>query len=268
LAGVVRFRRPRLPPLGRPRRLSPAEVAAIKSRPWPRLPWWLWLAVVVTAVAMVVIAVLLVGQGGGGPAPAGAGALRPPPADDLSHGIGAYRVPALEPANASVVLRRRASCPRLAELTLVGTAGEVDLLSQAADLTCALRSTAEVERARAGLDRPGVQVAFAEFQIASVESTTLLRPGSPTVLVTGAYSRRTPQRLAALLVHEGTHLAAGRAPTAADELAARKAELQACQRLFPAEGTTQPSHGCRDAARLLAGDDAEALAALRRAGYR
>jgi hypothetical protein len=267
LAGVVRFRRPRLPPPVRPRRLSPAEVAAIRSRPWPRLPWWLWLAVVITAVAMVVIAVLLVDRGGGS-VPVGAGALRPPPADDLSHGIGAYRVPALEPANAGVVRRRRASCPRLAQLTLVGTAGEVDLLSRAADLTCALRSTAEVDRARAALHRPGVQVAFAEFQVASVESTTLLRPGSPTVLITGAYSRRTPQRIAALLVHEGTHLAAGRAPTAADELAARKAELQACQRLFPAEGTAQPSHGCRDAAQLLAAGDADALAALRRAGYR
>ncbi|MDF2743685.1 MAG: hypothetical protein K0S88_5062, partial [Actinomycetia bacterium] len=31
--------------IGRPRRLTPDEVAAIKARPWPRLPWWLWLAV-------------------------------------------------------------------------------------------------------------------------------------------------------------------------------------------------------------------------------
>ncbi len=264
---MVRFRRPRLPPLGRPRRLSATEVAALKDRPWPRLPWWLWLAVAVTAVAMVVIALMLVGQGGG-EVPEGAGAFRPPPAGDLSHGVGAYRVPALEPANAGRVLRRQASCPRLAELTLVGTAGEVDLLSQAADRTCALRSTPEIERARAGLDRPGVEVAFAEFQVASVESTAVLGQGRDTVLVTGAYSRRTPQRIAALLVHEGTHLAAGRAPTAADELAARRAELQACERLFPAGGAAQPNHGCRDAAELLAGGDGNALAALRSAGYR
>ena len=43
----------RLPSIGRPRRLTPDEVA-IKARPWPRLPWWLWLAVAVTTVVMVV----------------------------------------------------------------------------------------------------------------------------------------------------------------------------------------------------------------------
>jgi hypothetical protein len=266
LADVVRFRRPRLPPLGRPRRLSPAEAAALKARPWPRLPWWLWLAMVVTTVAMVVVALTLLRQGGG-PAQAGVGALRPPPAGQLSHGVGAYRVPALEPANAGRVVRRHAACPRLANLTLVGTAGEVELLAQAADQTCALRSTPEIERARAGLNRPGVQVVFAEFQVASVESSAELRQGQATVLVTGAYSRRTPKRVAALLVHEGSHLAAGRVPTASDELAARTAELQACQRLFPAGGESRPNHGCLDAAELLAGGDAGALAALRGAGY-
>jgi hypothetical protein len=264
---VVRFRRPRLPPLGRPRRLSPSEVAALKRRPWPRLPWWLWLAAVLTTVAMVVVGISLLRQGGRA-APVGAGALRPPPAGQLTHGVSDYRVPALEEANATMVVRHHASCPRLAGLTLVGTAGEVDLLSQAADQTCALRSTPAIERARAGLNRPGVEVVFAEFQVGSVESTTLLRQGGGTVLITGAYSRRLPQRIAALLVHEGTHLADGRVPTAAGELAARTAELQACQRLFPEGGQAQPNHGCRDAAALLAGGDDQALAALRAAGYR
>jgi hypothetical protein len=264
---VVRFRRPRLLPRVLPRRLTPAEAAALKARPWPRLPWWLWLSVALTTLAMVLVAVALLRQGGK-VTPVGVGALRPPPAGQLSHGVGAYRVPALDPANAARVVRRHASCPRLAELTLVGTAGEVDLLSQAADQTCALRSTPAIERARAGLNHPGVEVAFAEFQVASVESTAVLRPGHTTVLVTGAYSRRTPQRVAALLVHEGIHVAAGRGPTAADELDARTAELQACQRLFPPGGGVQPNQGCRDAAELLAGGDASALAALRQAGYR
>jgi hypothetical protein len=266
VADVVRFRRPRLP-LVRPRRLGPAEVAALKARPWPRLPWWLWLAVVVTTVATVVVALSLVRQGGR-PAPVGVGALRPPPAGQLSHGVGAYRVPVFEPANARLAVRRHAGCPRLANLTLVGSVGEVDLLSRAADQTCALRSTPAIERARAGLNRPGVQVVFAEFQVGSVESSTVLGRRQATVLITGAYSRHTPQRIAALLVHEGSHLAAGRAPTAADELAARTAELQACQRLFPAGGAARPNHGCLDAAELLAGGDANALAALHRAGYR
>ena len=56
-------RRPRLPAVGRPRRLSPDEVAAIRARPWPRLPWWLWLAVVLTTVTMVVVGVGIFGPG-------------------------------------------------------------------------------------------------------------------------------------------------------------------------------------------------------------
>jgi hypothetical protein len=266
LSNTTRFRRPRLPPLGRPRRLNPAEVSAIKSRPWPRLPWWLWLAVIGTTVAMVLVAVALLNQRGS--EPVGIGGRRPPPADGLTHGVGAIRVPALDPANASQVERRHASCPRLANLELVGTSGEVALLSQAADRTCALRTTPAIDRARTALNQPGVEVAFAEFQVTTVESTTRLDPRPPTVLVTGTFSERTPQRIATVLIHEGSHLAAGRPPTAADELEADRAELDACQRLFPSGGTIAPNQDCRDAAQLLAASDADALRALRAAGYR
>jgi hypothetical protein len=263
---VARFRRPRFLPLGRPRRLSATEVDAIKSRPWPRLPWWLWLAAVATTVAMAVVALALLGQRG--PEPVGVGGRRPPPVDSLTHGVGAYRAPALEAANASRVVRQHPTCPRLADLTLVGTPGEVALLSRAADLTCALRSTPGIDRARAALNRPGVRVAFAEFQVTTVESTTLLRPEPPTVLVTGAFSQRTPQRVATVLIHEGTHLAAGRQPTATDELQADQSELEACQRLFPPGGGITANQDCRDAAQLLSSSDAAALQALRAAGYR
>jgi hypothetical protein len=263
---VARFRRPRLPALGRPRRLSVTEVDAIKSRPWPRLPWWLWLAAAATTVAMVVVALALLAPRG--PEPVGVGGRRPPPVDGLTHGVGAYRVPALEAANSGRVVRQHPTCPRLADLTLIGTPGEVALLSQAADLTCALRSTAGIERARAALNRPGVRVAFAEFQVSTVESTTLLQPGPPAVLVTGAFSQRTPQRVAAVLIHEGTHLAAGRQPTAADELEADRSELEACQRLFPPGGGVAANQDCRDAAELLSSSDTAALQALRAAGYR
>jgi hypothetical protein len=266
MSQLTRFRRPRLlPPIGRPRRLSAAEVDAIKSRPWPRLPWWLWLAAVVTTVAMVLFALLLITHRGA--EPVGRGGRRPPPAGALTHGVGDYRVPAIDPANTSLVVRRKATCPRLAGLTLVGTPGEVDLLSRAADLTCALRSTPGIERARAALDRQGVKVAFAEFRVTTVESTTLLDPKPATVLVNGAFSERTPQRVSTVLIHEGAHLANGRAPTAADELEADRVELEACQRLFPAAGVT-PNQDCRDAAQLLGSSDATALQALRAAGYR
>jgi hypothetical protein len=246
--------------------MGSAEVDAIKSRPWPRLPWWLWLAVVATTVAMVVVAISLLGQRGA--EPVGVGGRRPPPVDGLTHGVGAYRVPALETANAGRVVRQHATCPRLAGLTLVGTPGEVALLSRAADLTCALRSTPGIERARAALNRPGAQVVFAEFQVTTVESTTRLRPPPPTVLVTGAFSQRTPQRVATVLIHEGAHLADGGQPTAAGELRADQAELEACQRLFPPSGGITANQDCRDAAELLSSSDAAALRALRAAGYR
>ncbi|HEV8651053.1 MAG TPA: hypothetical protein VG276_17110 [Actinomycetes bacterium] len=262
-----RFRRPwLLPPAARPRVLSTAEAAAVKARPWPRLPWWLWLAVVATTVAMVTVAVGLVGQGGQPDVPLGA--RRPAPVGRLSHDVGDYRVPALDPANRARVTRRHPDCARLATVTLAGTPGEVLLLEQAADRTCGLRSTEGVRRARDGLSRAAATVAFAEFQVTGNESTTLFAPGGPLVLVNGKFSQThsLPERIATLLVHEGVHVADGGPPTAAGELAADRAQLDACQRLLPDPEEWNVS--CRDAAALLALGETGALDQLRRAGYR
>ena len=69
-----------------------------------------------------------------------------------------------------------------------------------------------------------------------------------------------------MLAHEGAHVADAHPPDAAAELAARTAELEACDRLFT--GGAQPNRGCADAAALLASDDATAIRRLREAGYR
>jgi hypothetical protein len=260
-----RLRAPRLPVIGRPRRLSSEEVAALKARPWPRLPWWLWLAVVVTTVAMVVVATALFGSGSDQLPVA---ARRSPPAGDLSHGVGAIRVPILEPQNRALLVRRQAGCPRLDRVTLVGTAAEVRLLEAAAEDLCALRSTAPIQRARDGLQKAAPTVAFAEFELSINESTTDFGTDPPRVLVHAKFQQgaAVAERVAVVLAHEGAHLADGRPPTAADELAARKAELEACGRLFT--GGVQPNRGCADAAALLATDDAGALHRLKEAGYR
>jgi hypothetical protein len=258
------LRPPRLPAIGRPRRLTPAEVAALKARPWPRLPWWLWLAAVVTTAAMVVVAV---GLFRAAPDPLPVAARRSPPTADQSHGVGGYRVPALDPANRERLARRQAGCARLSAVTLAGTAGEVALLEAAAERLCALRSVAPIERARGALQRAAAEVRFAEFELGINESTTLLGQGRPVVLVNGKFQvGARPERIAALLVHEGSHVADGAPPTAAAELAARKAELAACERLFT--GEVQPNRGCADAAALLSRDDATVLEELRKAGYR
>jgi hypothetical protein len=252
-------------PAVRPRRLTPDEAAAIKARPWPRLPWWLWLAAAVTTVAMVVTAAGLFGSVADQLPVA---ARRSPPAGDLSHGVGAVRVPVLEPANRALLVRRRAGCPRLDRVTLVGTAGEVALLDEATGRLCALRSTGPIARARDGLQRARAVVSFAEFELAINESTTDFGKHPPAVLVHAKFQQgeAAAARVAAVLAHEGAHLADGHPPDAAEELAARRAELDACGRLFT--GDVQPNRGCADAAALLATDDAGALAKLKEAGYR
>jgi len=260
----VRLRPPQLPRIPRARRLTPAEAAALKARPWPKLPWWLWLAAVVTTAAMVVVAL---GLFRAAPAPLPVAARRSPPTADQSHGVGDYRVPALAPANRDRLTRRQAGCPRLSALTLVGTAGEVALLEAAAERLCALRSVAPIERSRAALQRAAVVVQFAEFELGINESTTVFGSGRPVVLVNGKFQvGGRPERIAALLVHEGSHVADGGPPTAAAELAARKGELEACGRLFT--GDVRPNRSCADAAALLADDDATVLEELRKAGYR
>jgi hypothetical protein len=249
--------------IGRPRRLTPAEVAAIKARPWPRLPWWLWLAVAVTTVTMMVVAA---GIFGSVPDQLPVAARRSPPAAGQSHGVGDLRVPILEPENRDRLVRRQAGCPRLDQVTLVGTAGEVALLDEAATRLCALRSTPPIERARAGLQDARAEVAFAEFELAINESTTVFGDGPPRVLVHAKFQQgeAAADRIAVVLTHEGAHVAGP--PDAAGELAARQAELEACGRLF--SGGAQPNRGCADAAALLSEDDATVVRRLKEAGYR
>ena len=250
-------------PAPQPRRLTAAEAAAIKARPWPRLPWWLWLVVAATTVTMIAVAVSLV-TADRSAAPLGAG--RSPPAGRYSHDVGDTRVPALDEANRVQVVRRHPTCPRLTGLTLVGTPGEVDLLAAAADQVCGLRTTAPVERARQALDR-GATVVFAEFQLSGNESTSRFGADGPVVLVNGKFSKGPPERVANLLVHEGSHLADGGPPDAAAELAADHAQDDACKRLFATPGSLGPNRSCLEAASLVAAGDARALAALRAVGY-
>jgi hypothetical protein len=144
----------------------------------------------------------------------------------------------------------------------------VAILDAAATKLCALRSTAPIQRARDGLRQAGAVVAFAEFQLSINESTTRFGAGPPEVLVHAKFQQgdAAPERVAAVLAHEGSHVADARLPAAADELEARKAELEACGRLF--DPGVQPNRGCADAAALLAEDDASAIRRLKEAGYR
>jgi hypothetical protein len=282
----VRFRRPALPWVGRPRKLTPEEAAALSARPWPRLPWWLWLAATVAVIGLTVAAAGLLSQSA--EPPPRLGERRTPPGGGLTHDLGAWRAPALAPAAPGApdrFVRVTATCPRLAGLTLAGSPSQVDVLRLATDDVCALRSVGGIDRARTGLRDAGAVVAFATYERSGNESSTLLAPppggqlalGDARVAVLlnakfegGKDPAVAAKRIAVLLVHEGAHLAAGTGPpTAEGELAARRAELDACDRLFP-EGAPGPkaNRGCQDARELLRLGDAGALAELRASGYR
>jgi hypothetical protein len=111
-------------------------------------------------------------------------------------------------------------------------------------------------------------VVFAEFRLSGNESTSRFDTDGPVVLVNGKFSQGPPERVAVLLIHEGSHLADGGPPDAAAELAADRAQDDACKRLFSGPGSLGPNRSCLEAASLLAAGEARALAALRVAGYR
>jgi hypothetical protein len=263
------------------RKLDEAEIKAIRARPWPRLPAWLWLAAGLSTLAMIALAAALVLRPGPADVTVPLGARRSPPADGLSHGVGAWRAPALERPTAGRAEVARGDCPRMSRVVVTGTDGDVRLLQEAVGKVCALRSEGGIDQARAALDRTAVVIAFAGFTATGNESTMLLAPylvprpldlrgGSVAVLVNGKFAGGAPERIAALLIHEGAHLAAQGAqpPTAEGELAARRTELAACNRLFPADGGLRPSRGCQDAKALVDLGEVRALAELRAAGYR
>jgi hypothetical protein len=266
------FRRPRFLPRTSPRKLGAAEVAAIKQRPWPRLPWWLWTVVVLALAAAVVVATLILVTATSRPAEISLGARRSPPGAGLTHDVGPWTAAALRPGQAGVVVER-ATCPRLANLRLAGTPAEVSSLREAASAVCALRSTGGIDAARTGLDQADAVVAFADFTATGNESTAVLRPAEGlqlhgarvAVLLNAKFRRNAAARAVPLLIHEGAHLAAG-AEDAEAEVAAREAEVIACDRVF-ALGGLEPNRGCEDARALLAPGRDEALAELRAAGY-
>ncbi|HKE98203.1 MAG TPA: hypothetical protein VKG45_04640 [Actinomycetes bacterium] len=263
-----------------PRRLTSAEAAALRARPWPALPWWLWAAVALSVVAAAVVAVALLRRATPERITVPLGARRSPPAAGRTHDVGAARASALEPSATGRFTSVDAGCPRLAGVRLAGTPAEVETLRAAAGKLCALRSVGGIDQARTALRGAHAVVAFAAFERTGNESTALLAPQAglalgqarAAVLVNRKFAGAVPERTAVLLAHEGAHL---QPPgdrdvpvTAAQELAARRVELAACDQLFHGRGGPEPNRGCSDARELLALGEARALAALRAAGYR
>lgn len=123
--------------------------------------------------------------------------------------------------------------------------------------------------------RPEVKQAIRALSSAKIRFAILTRTGEQStadltakrILLNVDLARTSvdPTLIAPLLVHEGWHLSAGGAVDAAEEFAARVAEVQACQVVYRNEA--EPSRGCVDAQAIVALGETRATELLVRAGF-
>lgn len=155
-----------------------------------------------------------------------------------------------------------------ADITMIGDAAARRSLRRALSATCQLLQAPGFAQAAAGLQRWAEHDGVARigvFELTGVDTSARLEDGRLIIELNAKFQIEQGSRAAPSIVHELTHLAdgmPGRAVTAEAELAAVRAQQQACERLVYPE---EPPRGCRDVDALLAQDDP--LAGLRRAGY-
>lgn len=109
------------------------------------------------------------------------------------------------------------------------------------------------------------KIRFAILTRTGEQSTTDLTAKRIMINVDLARTSVYPTLIAPLLVHEGWHLSIGGPVTAAQEFAARVAELQACRVVYPKD--TEPSRGCVDAQAIVTLGETRAIELLVRAGF-
>ncbi len=189
------------------------------------------------------------------------GQRRSAPGGTYTHDVrGISRAPAPTPA-ASVSV-----CTAVAGIRLEGRASAVGRLSKSVGALCALTGESigsELQTALEGLRT--ARLRFAAFARTGVEATSNLATGELFVNVRFARAETPTVHLAPILAHEGYHLAGKRAGiTARSELAARRAELEACRRLIDRD---KWQRNCDDALALIRMGEERATALLVAAGY-
>lgn len=222
----------------------------------PVLPrWFVLLAVVTVPAAIAVFALAFPVLGGDDAVPPAE--RRPPPADgELTHDVGQVRVGSGEPQPADV------ECDAARGLRVAGREPQRQRLHTALAALCELGAPGGVAPAIATLAEAEAVIRFAGFSRSGVPSTVDLGGQAPVVLINVGFTRaQRPRWITPLIVHDAVTVA-GRAGTIDTELAARRAELAACEALFDPEGL---SANCRTARQLLAGEDPKG--ALADAGY-
>lgn len=224
----------------------------------PLLARWFAIAMVVLApIAIVVTVVAFLSAGGSRIDPA---ARRPPGTETVTHDRGDATLNQIRTAEAGP------DCA--SDIQMVGDDAARRSLRRALSATCQLLQRSEFEIAAEGMRRwareDGV-ARIAVFELTGVDSSARMEDGRLVVELNAKFQIEPGSHGAPALVHELTHLAAGMpgsVVTASAELAAVRAQAEACERLVYPE---EPPRGCRDAAQLLA--QADPLASLRRAGY-
>lgn len=181
-------------------------------------------------------------------------ARRPPPGGGLTSDVGGFAVGEAPPRPIE-----DPACPEISDLRVAGTEQDRQRLVEGLSALCGLEQSGVAELLQGFGDAGGV-VRFAQFTETGVDSTASTT--EPLILLNARFSVTDPAWIAPLVVHDLVTLD-GEPGTASTELAAREAELGACDRLF---ADTRPSRACDDARALLDLDDP--LAALVEAGYR
>ena len=220
-------------------------------RPWPTLPRWFWLAVAAAASGFVALIALAVGRILGFEEQP-LFERRSPPAAGFSHDVGRFVLP----QGAQTPVR----CNALEGIRVEGDDEPAGVLADAVRGFCERLPTLDPalgDRVVAAA-RAGTIVSFGAFERTGDDSTTITG-APPRIVINVRYAATFKGYLLPLLAHEFWH--AGRAVTAAEELAARRVEDAMCA----VQPEVLSGRICSDADAIT--DHPDALAELRRVGY-
>ena len=185
---------------------------------------------------------------------------RPAPADGATHATGTL-APAPTPSSAPTL---PAPCTAFEGTTLQMSGDGVIRINDALERLCRLSGGGVSDELATAIDGLGTAtIRFAQFQVGGLESTTT----GDTIWLNLRFARRgtSIEELLPPLLHEAYHLANGvSAPTALDELAARRAEVDACRQLIARDAWPR---WCNDAATLTELPEADAIELLEAVGY-
>lgn len=229
-----------------------APVGELSEQLLPR--WFVVLGLALVPVAIIVAAVAFLSLS---PDEIPLAERRPPPADDLTHDVGQYRLGEAGP------VAYDATCSELDGVRVAGTELDQARLRQGLAAICVAARPPEASAALAAFTAADGVVRFAVFEATGVDAAVLDAGGPPQLLLNARFLQvELPRVIAPLIVAQAVTWA-GDPAEAETALAARAAELATCQAVLTPDERTR---ACDDAEELVNLDDP--LAALRAAGYR